>query len=54
MKLLYKLSETQMNALSLEEGELLRYCVPVDLQFDNQTKQVGEAYAENGAFSGDG
>ena len=46
MKLLYKLSETQMNALSLGEGELLRYCVPVDLQFDNQTKQVGEAYAE--------
>jgi len=46
MKLLYNLSKAQMDTLALGEGELLRYCVPVDLQYDNAAKQIGEAYAE--------
>lgn len=34
-----------MEALALEDKEELRYCVPVDLQFDNRTKQARQAYA---------
>ena len=47
MKLLYKLNEAQTSALSLKEGETLRYCVPIDLLYDNSTKQVRESYTEN-------
>ena len=32
MKLLYTLSEPQLKELSMEEGEEICYCVPVDLQ----------------------
>ncbi len=46
MKLLYTLNEAQMQALSLNRGEELRYCVPVDLQYDNNAKQAKEAYAD--------
>ena len=46
MKLLYKLSESQQKALALGDGEEIYYCVPVDLQYDNQGKLAGEAYAE--------
>ena len=46
MKLLYTLNETQCKALDLGDGEKICYCVPVDLQFDNYTKMVEEAYAE--------
>lgn len=46
MKLLYKLSESQQKALALGDGEEICYCVPVDLQYDNQGKLAGEAYAE--------
>lgn len=46
MKLLYTLNEPQSKALNLGDGEEIRYCVPVDLQFDNHTKLAGEAYAE--------
>lgn len=46
MKLLYKLSESQQKALALGAGEEIYYCVPVDLQYDNQGKLAGEAYAE--------
>ena len=35
MKLLYTLKEPQQRALSLHDGENIRYCVPVDLDFDN-------------------
>lgn len=44
MKLLYKLSDSQMETLALAQGEELRYCVPVDLQFDQQAKLAREAY----------
>lgn len=46
MKLLYSLSEPQQKALALCDGEEIRYCVPVDLQYDNRGKLAGEAYAE--------
>ncbi|MCI8530678.1 MAG: ABC transporter ATP-binding protein [Lachnospiraceae bacterium] len=46
MKLLYNLSEAQMQALSLKEGEALRYCVPVDLQYDNENRLAKEGYTE--------
>ena len=46
MKLLYTLNEAQMQALSLNREEELRYCVPVDLQYDNNAKQAKEAYAD--------
>ena len=46
MKLLYTLNEPRSKALNLGDGEEIRYCVPVDLQFDNHTKLAGEAYAE--------
>ena len=46
MKLLYTLNEAQMQALSLDREEELRYCVPVDLQYDNNAKQAKEAYAD--------
>ena len=45
MKLLYELSQPQMEALKLAPGESLWYCVPVDLRFDNQKKLAGEEYA---------
>ena len=44
MKLLYTLTPTQIEALKLEQGEKLWYCVPVDLWFDNKSKQAKEAY----------
>lgn len=47
MKLLYELSARQMEALALAQGEQLRYCVPVDLEFDSRKMQALEAYAEN-------
>lgn len=34
MKLLYELSSLQREALSLEDGEKIIYCVPVDLTYD--------------------
>ncbi len=46
MKLLYTLSEPQKKALSLDGGEEIYYCVPVDLQYDNRAKMAKEAYAE--------
>lgn len=47
MKLLYKLSKSQLDGLALETGEELQYCVPVDLTFDSRKMQAGEAYSEN-------
>ncbi len=47
MKLLYTLNKTQTNALGLETGETLRYCVPVDLEFDSGKMQAREAYASD-------
>ena len=44
MKLLYTLTPQQMQALQLEQGETLWYCVPVDLCFDNQSKLAKESY----------
>lgn len=35
MKLLYTLKESQQQALALQDGETIWYCVPVDLAFDN-------------------
>lgn len=46
MKLLYTLNRQQLDALALEPGEELRYCVPVDLEFDSRKKQAEEAYAK--------
>lgn len=46
MKLLYTLSEPQLKELSMEEGEEICYCVPVDLQYDNHVKMTVEAYAQ--------
>ena len=47
MKLLYTLNKTQTDALALETGERLRYCVPVDLEFDSRKMQAREAYASD-------
>lgn len=47
MKLLYTLNSRQMEALALEKGEEIRYCVPVDLEFDSRKMQAREAYAKN-------
>ncbi len=44
MKLLYTLTPPQIEALSLEQGEKLWYCVPVDLWFDNEKKLARETY----------
>lgn len=44
MKLLYTLTPPQIEALSLEQGEKLWYCVPVDLWFDNESKLAKESY----------
>ena len=46
MKLLYKLEESQIEALALLEGESIWYCVPVDLGFDNKSKVAQEEYAK--------
>ncbi len=45
MKLLYHLSAAQLETLALRDGEELRYCVPVDLEFDNRAKLARDAYA---------
>ena len=44
MKLLYTLTPPQIEAIALEPGEKLWYCVPVDLWFDNQSKLARESY----------
>ncbi len=44
MKLLYTLTEPQMQALALRDGESVWYCVPVDLGFHNDKKSVGDSY----------
>lgn len=44
MKLLYTLTPSQLEALSPEPGEMLWYCVPVDLNFDNQKALANDAY----------
>ena len=45
MKLLYTLTGPQREALGLEAGEEVLYCVPVDLEFDSRRMQAREAYA---------
>ena len=45
MKLLYTLTPPQIEALNLEQGEKLWYCVPVDLWFDNEKKLAEESYS---------
>ncbi len=45
MKLLYTLTGPQREALKLEAGEEVLYCVPVDLEFDSRKMQAREAYA---------
>ena len=45
MKLLYTLTGSQREALGLEAGEEVLYCVPVDLEFDSRRMQAREAYA---------
>ena len=45
MKLLFELSPAQTEKLGLEKDERLYYCVPVDLGFDNMSKQASESYA---------
>ena len=44
MNLQYKLTQPQMDALALADGESIWYCVPVDLTFDNNHKLAREAY----------
>ena len=46
MKLLYTLTPAQITALNLETGEKLWYCVPVDLWYDNKSKQVKESFTD--------
>lgn len=46
MKLLYQLSEAELQALALKEGEQVLYCVPVDLDFDNEKKNALTEYSE--------
>ena len=46
MKLLYKLAEPQMQALSLRDGESVWYCVPVDLAFDPKAHSPEERYTD--------
>ena len=47
MKLNYALDKSRLDALHLEEGEDVWYCVPVDLYYDNAAKKAGETYTEN-------
>ena len=44
MKLLYTLTQEQQEALALAPEEELLYCVPVDLCYDNQSRQAKESY----------
>jgi len=44
VKLLYKLKESQENALSLEVGESIWYCVPYDLEYDLGRREVVNSY----------
>ena len=44
MKLLYTLTGPQQEALGLESGEEVLYCVPVDLEFDSRKMQARDAY----------
>lgn len=46
MKLLYTLTPAQITALNLETGEKLWYCVPVDLWYDNKSKQTKESFTD--------
>lgn len=44
MKLQYTLKESQQQALSLQDGETVWYCVPVDLDFDNRRHSAESGY----------
>ena len=46
MKLLYTLTPAQIEALALEAGEKLWYCVPVDLWYDNKSNRAKESYTD--------
>ncbi|MCD8380360.1 MAG: ABC transporter ATP-binding protein/permease [Lachnospiraceae bacterium] len=46
MKLNYDLTDSQLQALELADGESVWYCVPVDLVFDNKTKKAREAFTD--------
>ncbi|MCQ2539966.1 MAG: ABC transporter ATP-binding protein/permease [Acetatifactor sp.] len=46
MKLLYQLSEAELQALALRENERVLYCVPVDLNFDNEKKNALIEYSD--------
>ncbi len=45
MRLRYDLDQDRMNALALAEDESVWYCVPVDLVFDNYSKQAVAEFA---------
>lgn len=46
MKLLYTLKESQQQALALQGGETIWYCVPVDLVFDNGIHSARTSYTD--------
>lgn len=46
MKLLYQLTEAELQALALKENEQVLYCVPVDLSFDNEKKNAVIEYSD--------
>lgn len=46
MKLQYDLEESQIKALGLGDGEMVWYCVPTDLQFDNEGKSAASSYTK--------
>ncbi len=46
MKLKFDLEEPQRKALGLREGESVWYCVPADLQFDNEGKSAESSYTK--------
>lgn len=43
---MYTLTQPQIDALALEPGEKLWYCVPVDLWFDSRTRLAEESYTD--------
>ena len=47
MKLLYTLTDPQLEALTLAPGETLWYCVPVDLYFDHKNSLATESFTSS-------
>jgi len=50
MKLLYDLSEEQLNKLNLIQDETIWYCVPIDLSYDYDEKKIIDEYPDGNQY----